>query len=101
MFVNRNKVILLSQTFRTSSGKMAAEKVRSEDIPGEKWDRCLSDTAIKVGKWKSVDDFRYLRVIRMSAFDKYIRKVDVIHVMTNVGYSGNGRSRFRCRYFER
>ncbi|ESO90436.1 hypothetical protein LOTGIDRAFT_217865 [Lottia gigantea] len=24
-----------------------AEKVRSEDILGQKWDRCLSDTAIK------------------------------------------------------
>jgi len=28
-------------------GKMATEKTRSEDILGEKWDRCLADSLIK------------------------------------------------------
>jgi hypothetical protein len=29
---------------------MATEEVRSEDVLGQKWDRCLADTSIKFGK---------------------------------------------------
>ena len=28
-----------------------AENSRSEDVLGEKWDHCLTDTAIKLGTW--------------------------------------------------
>ena len=36
--------------------------MRSEDVLGQKWDRCLSDTGIKFGKWDSniAEDSRLL-----------------------------------------
>lgn len=32
-----------------TKNKMAENGVRSEDVLGQKWDRCVSDTAIKFG----------------------------------------------------
>ena len=28
---------------------MAADRIPSEDVPGEKWDRCVADAALKTG----------------------------------------------------
>lgn len=55
-FVAFYHMIVSDLLLRTSDGdkysrknKMAENGVRSEDVLGQKWDRCVSDTAIKCG----------------------------------------------------
>ena len=66
-----------------------ADTVRSEDVLGEKWDRCLTDGAIKLGKDVLLafqDNLITFPQIYFQKFSEVLRKQTFLEIYTSFSF---------------